>query len=487
MTTAVAAPPVTAPHAPLTADGVGSSRTYATIAPSTSSPHVVTPNSKVSKLLPDNASPTSSSDGSAHHHHQQQQQQRPEGKRSPLSYVCVHVVPTSSLFFFLPQEAPSNRKSVSRARGPQAPKIVVKKEPSSPDMTIARHRPRRLDLTTNTNIVHSSGALTARPAGPMSGKDSASIHDVGLACLSPGFHTQDPTMREQLQRSIDVRERQRQIIEARQKHGKGGPPDDEAVRQGDMNPFGRAMKTPNTSRRKGPPPGLSIAPPSHQQFANERVIQSAPINQSFSGLRNQMPPSRQLANGPSNLSQTSHIHHVPATQTNNRLPPISDVFPEPLGAPRSHYNSPGNSSHSNHPPPLPSPGFPHHHQQAPTSARPREYKSAEEAVQSLSGGREDLLPRIVHYGGHQPPTPPSPMPKQGASQSYPPNVDLHRSGSSRRRPRDEYERDMGTPPLGRQQTRPGPFGEGRDTPETNRKKKEEFIQLCARAWDLFHS
>ncbi|RJE16647.1 n-acetylglucosamine-6-phosphate deacetylase, partial [Aspergillus sclerotialis] len=23
-------------------------------------------------------------------------------------------------------------------------------------------------------------------------------------------------------------------------------------------------------------------------------------------------------------------------------------------------------------------------------------------------GREDLLPKIVHYGGHQPPTPPSP-------------------------------------------------------------------------------
>ena len=297
-------------------------------------------------------------------------------------------------------------------------------------------------------------------------------------------------MQQALQKSLDVRERQKQIIEARHRHGKSSAhPDDEGARQQDSsNPFSQGMKTPNTSRRKGPPPGLSIAPPSHQQFANERVIQSAPINQSFTGLRPNVPPSRHVANGPSNLSQTSHIHHVPAQQTNNRLPPISDVFPEPLGAPRSHYNnSPGHSSHSNHQPPLPSPGFPPHHQPVPQTARPREYKSAEEAVQLLSGGREDLRPRLVHYGGHQPPTPPSPMPNKDATSAYPTHAELHRSGSSRRRGREEYERDMGTPPLGRQAARVGPFGEGRDTPETQRKKKDEFIQLCARAWDLFHS
>jgi hypothetical protein len=37
-----------------------------------------------------------------------------------------------------------------------------------------------------------------------------------------------------------------------------------------------------------------------------------------------------------------------------------------------------------------------------------QYTSPGEAVQSLSGGREDLLPRLVHYGGHQLPTPPEP-------------------------------------------------------------------------------
>jgi hypothetical protein len=42
--------------------------------------------------------------------------------------------------------------------------------------------------------------------------------------------------------------------------------------------------------------------------------------------------------------------------------------------------------------------------------RPREYKSAEETVQSLSGGREDLLPRLVHYGGQLRIMPPSPEP-----------------------------------------------------------------------------
>jgi len=106
----------------------------------------------------------------------------------------------------------------------------------------------------------------------------------------------------------------------------------------------------------------------------------------------------------------------------------------------------------------------------------------------MTGGREELLPRIVHYGGHQPPTPPSPK-NIGLGVSAP--AELHRSGSSRRRDRDEYERDAGSPPLGRgpmAQHRKGPlpFGEGRDSPQTTALKKEEFMKIVSRAWDLWH-
>ncbi len=91
-----------------------------------------------------------------------------------------------------------------------------------------------------------------------------------------------------------------------------------------------------------------------------------------------------------------------------------------------------------------------------------------------------------------------------------------RTDSGRRRTRDEYERDFDDRERmdvdgGREREshrvwsgqesseryrdydgekmayRPGPFGEGKDSSETNRRKKEEFIGLCARAWDLFHS
>jgi hypothetical protein len=395
-----------------------------------------------------------------------------------------------------------------RIRTPQIPKVVVKKEPGSPEVATARHRPRRLDLSTPSASSAGPGALSARP---LTSKDSAglAIQDVGLACLSPGFNTQDPTMQQQLQRSMSVRDQQRLIIEARAK-GQKVPTDMDQPRHPDSALF-RPNKTPNTSRRKGPPPALSIAPPAHSQFANERVIQSAPLGQSFTGLARHPDGTMGRVNQPSNLSHSSHIHHVPAIQTSNRLPPISDVFPGemhstshptyPQTARVPHFrHSPGHSSQSNHPPPLPSPGYPQHFSQGHKQAsqqptRPeirREYKSAEDALNNLTGGREDLRPRIVHYGGRQPPTPPSPAPHKSVGLGV--TTDTQRSSapgsSSRRRDRDEYERDNGSPPLGRgpvTSRRTGPFGAGRDSPETQAAKREEFLKICERAWDLFHS
>ena len=408
------------------------------------------------------------------------------------------------------------------ARNGAPPMIKVKKEPGSPTMQSARPRPKRLDLTSSTT--NGRGPSTGRPSAPLTSRDSAglAIQDVGLACLSPGFQTHDPAMREQLQRSLDVRDQQRQIIEARQKGQKPSSAHEESAppRTQDTTLFGVQTRTPTTSRRKGPPPGLSINAPSATHFANDRVIQSAPLGQTFTGLRPEHPYTRHAQLGPSGLSQTSHIHHVPATQTNNRLPPIADVFAnDRLDAPHRGYapstHSPGHSSHSNHAPPVPSPGFPPNHPQyanaAPLSGRAREFRSAEEAVQGLSGGRDDLMPKVVHYGGVQPPTPPSPNPPHGMQQhsgaqqgqhgphSEPRPDILGRTASmnGRRRGRDEYERDNGSPPsaFNRPEPKRTTFAVRGDDPReedwrrgmSNEQKREEFLRLCERAWDLFHS
>ncbi|OJZ86168.1 hypothetical protein BO85DRAFT_360326 [Aspergillus piperis CBS 112811] len=377
--------------------------------------------------------------------------------------------------------------------GSTASRVIVKKEPpSSPAMqSHTRPRPRRLDLSSS---LPTSGGLSARPpGGPMTAREGVNMQEVGIACLSPGFQTHDPVMREQLQRSLSVRDQQRSIIESRlQKSAKDDGPD--GIKPSES--FG--LPRVGASKRR-PPPGLSIVPPSAAQFASERVIQSAPLNQTFTGRNEAQPLTRHVVNQSPTLGSTSHIHHLPATQTTNRLPPLSDVFGnEALGRDREanrglYYPSAtaANPPQSNNLPPIPSPRISRDAAQPPK--RPREYRSAEEAVQELSGGREELLPRIVHYGGHQPPTPPSPRVANGPPKS---------GGTARRRSRNEYEHEHGSPPLGHgpdPHYRPnpalasdasatyGPFGAGRDSPETQRRKKEEFLSLCARAWDLFHS
>lgn len=383
----------------------------------------------------------------------------------------------------------------------------MKKEPGSPDLPTARHRPRKLDLSKNTtNIVSPATGrpLTARDGG-------LGIQEVGLACLSPGFVTQDPVMKEQLQRSMSVREHQRQIIESRlqQQSAKGDGPG------GDKDNGGHfTAKTPGFARKRGAPPGLSIVAPSHEQFANERVIQSAPLGQTFTGRHNPHPLTRHITNQPSNLSNTSHIHHVPANQTSNRLPPIADVInlsghPSSSGHALYAEQSRAPLASPRHPPPPPQP-------EMTTPGRPREYKSAEEAQAEIAGGRPELLPKLVHYASqHQPPTPPSPPSHHHVSrdphyeqQQRAYATDPSRSNSANnaaagpsnhlgmKRRRAEYE--DGSPPLGGTGARPappppgasrraGPFGEGRDSPDTQRAKREEFLRLCERAWDLFHS
>ena len=321
---------------------------------------------------------------------------------------------------------------------------------------------------------------------------------------------------------MSVREHQRQIIESRlhQQSAKGDGPDHSKDKD---NGGHFTAKTPGLSsaRKRGPPPGLSIVAPSHEQFAHERVIQSAPLGQTFTGRHNPHPLTRHITNQPSNLASTSHIHHLPANQTNNRLPPIADVFSgQGFTSSSAHPDSTGHSLYANqsrgplasphHPPPQQQhPQQPPYPQQVPTPGRPREYKSAEEAQVELAGGRPELLPKLVHYGGHQPPTPPSPGPGPGAPSSHMQSqahgqrtfTDTagtrssastsslnNTSGANPKRRRAEYE-EGGSPPLGngRSATRRGPFGEGRDSPDTQRAKREEFLRLCERAWDLFHS
>lgn len=360
-------------------------------------------------------------------------------------------------------------------------------------MADARRRPHRLDLSNKDHVAAGPATAIGVP-----GREGLGIQEVGLACLSPGFVTQDPVMKEQLQRSMTVREQQRGIIVQRlqqQQANKNLGPNPHQYYPGHHSQY-PPDKTPLMSRRPKGPPGLSIVAPSHEQFAHERVIQSAPLGHSFTGRHQYDHQGRPLA-------PPHHPHHPPPhphqghpqgpPQHSARLPPIGDVFSSnnPNGTPQRPEQPPmyadgrpmpspslrgpehphGHPGH--HGPPAP-PGPPAPNGQPPHSAR---YRSAEEVQQEMARGRPDLLPKIVHYPGHQPPTPPSPVGGRTSNGSV----------SGKRRTRAEYEGS--SPPLGHgpSSARRGPFGAGRDSPETQRQKKEEFLRLCDRAWDLFHS
>ncbi|KAI5806633.1 hypothetical protein DFH27DRAFT_523565 [Peziza echinospora] len=372
------------------------------------------------------------------------------------------------------------------------PQIVVKKEPTSPEPPVtARHRPPKLSLakgpSTGSGGTPRTGALTGALTA-----DKNLMHEVGMACLSPGFSTQDPAMREQLQRSISVRDQQRSIIESRlNRHARPG--EDGGDKSSDMPNSARGERErggertssnerPLGSARRRPPSSLTIVPPPHRAFANERVVQSAPLNQSFTGRHHH----------PLHLQHTSNLPPPSTHSQVNRLPPITDVFgPEKMDGARPARPDTARPPYY----PTSRPSYPSPNSLA--NNRPREYSSAEEAVQQMAGGREDMLPRIIHYGGHQPPTPPSPpMPTSThphAPQHYPAKMAPMNGNANvvgpttggRRRGRAEYERDgsYGSDTDAHNNSHP----DNKRRKDEDRRKKEEFLDLCSRAWDLLHS
>lgn len=466
------------------------------------------------------------------------------------------------------------------------PEIKTERGPSpGPPPLTARRRPQKLDLDTNPGAMPSG-----RPSAPLTAKDSgglSSMQEVATACLSPGVDTSNPRVREQMERSKEMADQQRAIIASRQmKSGGKGAESSGSKPAGDLGPPPPAtsgFSKPNAGPIRKKPPPSSLALGGGGGYPGEpRVIQSAPLNQTFTGLNRQPHPlsrqvlehSHQQGYGLHNPRQPSQPYSPTAsTPQSTRLPPIADVFAnERLGPGRPNHtlnrsnSGPGsanqasreqplyapitNSIESRPAPPLSSSGVASPARPAPyadsishqdyppppsshesfmrsTAAshpqpRPaqedREYRSAEEAIHSMAGGREELLPKVVHYGGHQPPTPPSPLGPMGHHSHSDPRYGHQPNNlkteaaerNERRRTREEFERDhehAGADEAERERERErrrvdGPIGgvpglgfgfgtlrndgSSRHSPETLRRKKEEFIGLCARAWDLLH-
>lgn len=417
--------------------------------------------------------------------------------------------------------------SASPRPQPSPPPSALQKE-KPPGASVTRHRPRNLDVSLANNAVLPRSALTARDS-------TMGIQDLGLACISPGFQPQDAMMEEKVQRSVAVREQQRQLIESRLQEtvtprGAGGgadatgasAPSDSATRadqassaMGNNGPATASVINrfdifaPSNPGKRRPPPGLSIVPPSAQQFANDRVIQSAPLNQTFAsrmgssggtaeykGGRPNLPPtsfapfgqfnagahnqaglkssptpqkSRPLKQLSSTAGTDQRVSPGLPTRNNNRLPPLTDV----IGSGDINVGANNNTSgHHRRSLSISGPGVGpgndnndrdnglKSQQELSRYQRRREFRSAEEAVQELTSGREELLPRLVHYGGPSTPTERGQDEEMVISDNRNESMRHTRRGStlttgattptglSRRRRRSEYEIENGSPPLG---------------------------------------
>ncbi|KAK6506951.1 hypothetical protein TWF481_005408 [Arthrobotrys musiformis] len=330
------------------------------------------------------------------------------------------------------QDSQSGDKSRSPESGRSPPKMVVIKKEPSPEPP--RHRPTKLNLSkTGSNIAPSSTPRTAM-----------TMREVGMACLSPGLNVTDDLMREQLERSMDVRERQRQIIETRLQRNAHGSKDDHG------EPSAGGFSTPRGGKRKAPPNGLSIVAPHHSQFANERVIHSAPLNQSFTVRRG--------------------LAEARADRMTNRLPPIADVVfgPDMGGRDREgdrEQDRPQLSSQLRQPeqrsffPPPPMSGRQEYSSRMDVDRpeKPKEFRTAEEAVASMTGGRHASMK-----------TKTTTLTLPGSAHEV--------VGTKRRRTRGDFERDDST----------GSENDA-EAQEAKRRKKERFLALCSEAWDLMHS
>ncbi|KAI1135762.1 hypothetical protein F5Y05DRAFT_421157 [Hypoxylon sp. FL0543] len=96
------------------------------------------------------------------------------------------------------------------------------------------------------------------------GRVGLSAQEAGMACLAPGFETQDPVKREHLQQSMEIREQQQRIIEARQL---------EARRQQDPAPRS------DTTNKKGKAPASESAESVSGESKQSQSTKSSPPNQ----------------------------------------------------------------------------------------------------------------------------------------------------------------------------------------------------------------